>query len=141
VINLDLTFFIQMINFIVLMVALNILLYRPVRKLLADRAAEIAGGHEKAAAIDQEVQDKMAQYEARLRDAKVKATEERGGLKKEAQAREAEILDKARKEAGESLAAIKGKVAREAADAKDILKEQARTLSLEICEKVLGRRL
>ncbi|HTP67081.1 MAG TPA: ATP synthase F0 subunit B [Geobacteraceae bacterium] len=140
-INLDLTFFIQMINFIVLMVALNILLYRPVRKLLADRAAEIAGGHEKAAAIDQEVQDKMAQYEARLRDAKVKATEERGGLKKEAQAREAEILDKARKEAGESLAAIKGKVAREAADAKDILKEQARTLSLEICEKVLGRRL
>ncbi len=140
-INLDITFIIQIVNFLVLMLALNVLLYKPVRKLLADRAAEIAGGHDKAAAIDQEVQEKMAQYEARLHEAKVKATEERGVLKKEAQAYEAEVLDQARKEAGESLNAIKGKVAREAADAKAILIDQARSLSLEICEKVLGRRL
>ncbi len=140
-INIDISFFIQAINFLVLMFLLNAILYKPVRKLLADRAAEIAGGHEKAAAVDQEVQEKMAQYEAKLRDAKIKATEERGVLKKEAQAYETEVLDQARKEAGESFAAIKEKVGREAAQAKEILKEQARSLSLEICEKVLGRRL
>ncbi len=140
-INLDITFIFQLVNFLVLMLVLNLVLYKPVRKLLADRAAEIAGGHEKAASLDQEVQEKMAQYEARLHDAKIKATEERGLLKKEAQAYEAEVLDQARKEANQSLGVIKGKVAQEAAAAKDILKEQAKSLSLEICEKVLGRRL
>ncbi len=140
-INLDITFIFQIVNFLVLMLALNVLLYKPVRKLLADRAAEIAGGHEKAAAVDQEVQEKMAQYEARLRDAKVKATEERGVLKMEAMAQEASLLDAARKEAADSVNALKGKVAKEAAVAKEILKEQTRSLSLEICEKVLGRSL
>ncbi|HEX9023752.1 MAG TPA: ATP synthase F0 subunit B [Geobacteraceae bacterium] len=140
-INLDITFIFQLVNFLVLMLVLNVVLYKPVRKILADRAAEISGGHEKAAALDLEVQEKMAQYEARLRDAKIKATEERGLLKKEAQAHEAEVLDQARKEANQSLAVIKGKVTEEADAAKDILKEQAKSLSLEICEKVLGRRL
>jgi F-type H+-transporting ATPase subunit b len=141
VINLDITFIIQIINFLVLMLVLNIVLYKPIRKLLADRAAEIAGGQEKAAALDAEVQDKMALYEIKLRDAKLKATEERGVMKKDAQGQEAVILDAARKEANASLAELKGKVEKEAAQARDYLKEQTRMLSLEICEKVLGRRL
>jgi F-type H+-transporting ATPase subunit b len=141
VINLDITFIFQIVNFLVLMLVLNVLLYKPVRKLLADRAAEIAGGHEKAAEVDRDVQEKMAQYEARLRDAKIKASEERGTLKKAAIAEETVLLDNARKEATDSVNALKGKVAKEAAEARQYLKEQTRSLSLEICEKVLGRRL
>jgi F-type H+-transporting ATPase subunit b len=123
------------------MMLLNVLLYRPIRKILADRAAEIAGGHEKAAAVDRDVQEKMALYETRLRDAKAKASEERGAMKKDALAEESAILDKARKEATDSLNLLKGQVAKEAASAREYLREQTRSLSLEICEKVLGRRL
>ena len=140
-INLDITFIFQIVNFLVLMLVLNILLYKPVRKILADRAAEIAGGHEKAAALDLGVQEKMAQYEERLRDAKAKASEERGILKKAALAEESVLLEDARKDATDSVNALKGKVAKEAAEAREYLKEQTRSLSLEICEKVLGRRL
>ncbi len=140
-INLDITFIIQIVNFLVLMIALNVVLYKPIRKLLADRAAEIESGHEKASSLDAEIQDKMAQYETKLRDAKLKATEERGSMKKDAQAQEAEILDAARKEANSSLTALKTQVEKEAGQARDFLKEQTRMLSLEICEKVLGRRL
>ena len=140
-INLDITFIFQIINFLVLMLVLNVLLYKPVRKFLAGRAAEIAGGHEKAAALDLGVQEKMAQYEERLRDAKAKASEERGILKKAAIAEETVLLDKARKEATDAVNALKGKVAKEAAEAREYLKEQTQSLSLEICEKVLGRRL
>jgi F-type H+-transporting ATPase subunit b len=124
-----------------LMLVLNILLYKPMRRILADRAAEIAGGHAKAVEVDRDVQDKMAQYEARLREAKTKASDERGILKKAALAEEAVILDQARKEAGDSVKALKVRVAKEAADAREFLREQTRSLSLEICEKVLGRRL
>ncbi len=140
-INVDLAFFIQMINFLVLMVVLNVFLYKPIRKVLADRDEEINGAKARAAEVDKDVQEKMAQYEARLREARARTNEERNALKKEALAQEADIVEKARKEAADSLAAIKNKVTKEAADAKELLREQARTLSLEICEKVLGRSL
>lgn len=140
-ISVNIAFFFQVVNFLLLMFLLNIFLYRPIRKILAERAAEISGGHAKAAEVDKDVQDKMAQYEARLREAKTKASEERGILKKDALAEEAVILDQARKEAGDSVNTLKKKVAKEAADAREFLREQTQSLSLEICEKVLGRRL
>jgi len=141
VINLDITFIFQIVNFILLMLVLNILLYKPIRKILADRSAEIAGGHAKAVEVDKDVQDKMAQYEARLREAKTKASDERGVMKKDALVEESSILDKARKEATDSLNILKSQVAKEAAGAREFLKEQTLSLSLEISEKVLGRRL
>lgn len=140
-ISVNIAFFFQVVNFLLLMFLLNIFLYRPIRKILAERAAEISGGHAKAAEVDKDVQDKMAQYEARLREAKTKASEERAILKKDALAEEAVILDQARKEAGDSVNTLKKKVAKEAADAREFLREQTQSLSLEICEKVLGRRL
>jgi F-type H+-transporting ATPase subunit b len=141
VISLNITFIFQLVNFLLLMMLLNVLLYRPIRKILADRAAEIAGGHEKAAEVDRDVQEKMALYETRLREAKAKASEERGVMKKDALAEESAVLDKARKEATDSMNLLKGQVAKEAASAREFLREQTRSLSLEICEKVLGRRL
>ena len=140
-ISLNIAFFIQAANFLLLMLILNIFLYRPIRKILADRAVEISGAIAKVADVDKDVQEKMAQYETRLREAKAKASEERGLLKKGALAEEAEILDKARKEATDSVSLLKSRVAKEATDAREFLKEQTSSLSLEICEKVLGRRL
>ncbi|BDV41239.1 ATP synthase subunit b [Geotalea uraniireducens] len=140
-ISLDLAFVIQGINFLVLMVVLNVLLYKPIRKVMAERKARIEGAKERAAAVDREVQEKVALYENRLREVKSKASGEREVLRKEAQRDEAALLEAARKEAADSLATIKNRVAKEAADAKGILQEQVRSLSLEICEKVLGRSL
>jgi F-type H+-transporting ATPase subunit b len=141
VINLDLAFVVQLINFLVLVLLLNVFLYKPIRKVLADRAEQISGAKAKAVEVDKEVQEKMALYEARLREVKAKAGAERAAMVKEAQGEEAALIEKARKEATDSLATIKNRVAKEAADAKELLKEQARSLSLEICEKLLGRSL
>ncbi len=135
------SFLFQLVNFLLLMLALNLFLFKPIRKILADRKAEISGAKEKSAAVDKEVQEKLALYETKMREIKAHATDERSVLKKEAQAEEANILDAARKEAADALAVIKSKVAKEAADARQLLKEQAQSLSSEICEKVLGRSL
>lgn len=140
-INIDLAFVIQLINFLVLLAVLNILLYKPIRKVLAERQGKITDAKSRAEAVDQDVQAKMAEYEARLREMKSGAADERGLLVKEAQAEEATILEAARKEASEAISAIKSRVAKEAADARVILQEQAKILSVDICEKVLGRSL
>lgn len=140
-IDIDFAFLIQAINFGILLLVLNILLYKPIRKVLAERQAEIAGAQARTAEVDRDVQEKMALYEARLSEVKAQAAAEREALRKAAQAEESELLDKARKEATDSLAAIKERMAKEAADAKVLLQGQAQLLSLEICEKVLGRSL
>jgi len=141
VINLDLAFVFQLINFLVLVLLLNVFLYKPIRKVLAERAEQISGAKARAVEVDKEVQDKMALYEARLRDVRAKAGEERAAMVKDAQAEEAQLVDKARKEATDSLTTIKTRIAGEVAAAKGLLTEQAGALSLEICEKVLGRSL
>ena len=140
-INLDIAFVFQLVNFLVLVLLLNVFLYKPIRKQIADRGALISGAKEKSAAVDAEVQGKLAAYETRMREIRAGAADERGVLKKEAQLEEAAILDKARAESTATLAAIKEKVAKEAADARRLLKESAESLSADICEKVLGRSL
>lgn len=140
-ISLDLAFVIQFVNFLVLMLVLNIFLFKPIRKVMADRKGQIDGARERAAAVDKDVQEKMALYEARLREIKAKANVERDALRSDALREEAAVIEKARKEAADSLSSIKSRVAKEAADAKEFLTVQARSLSLEICEKVLGRSL
>lgn len=140
-INIDLAFVIQLINFLILILVLNVFLYKPIRKALAERQGHIAEAKARAEAVDQDVQGKMAEYEARLKAMKSGAADERGALVKEAQAEEAVILEASRKEAADTLAAIKARVAKEAADARALLQEQAKLLSIDICEKVLGRSL
>ena len=128
-INLDIAFVFQLVNFLVLVLILNVLLYKPLRKQLADRNALIAGAKEKSATVDREVQEKLAAYEARMREIRAGAADERGTLKKEAQAQEAAILEKARLESTEKLASIKTKVAKEAEEARAILRASAEALS------------
>jgi F-type H+-transporting ATPase subunit b len=141
VIELNLAFFVQLINFGILVLVLNIFLYKPIRKVLADRRQVVDGAREKAAEVDLEVQEKMALYEVRLREAKAQAGERRAESLKQAQAEETSVLEKARTEAGASLAAIRDRVAKEAADARVLLRQQAELLSVDISEKILGRSL
>lgn len=140
-IELNLAFVVQLINFGILVLVLNIFLYKPIRKVLADRRAVIDSAREKTTSVDEQVQAKMAQYEARLREAKAEAGAQRAEALKQAQAEEAVVLGEARKSASDSLASIRTKVAKEAADARELLKAQAEALSGDICEKILGRNL
>jgi len=141
VIELNLAFFVQVVNFGILVLVLNIFLYKPIRKVLSERRQVVEGARDKAASVDLEVQEKMAQYEARLRDAKAEATARRAESLKQAQVEETALLEKARTEATASLGTIRDRVAKEAADARVLLKQQAELLSGDICEKILGRGL
>ena len=140
-IELNLSFVIQLINFGILVLVLNVFLFKPIRKVLADRRQVIDSAREKTVSVDAEVQAKMAQYEARLHAAKAEAGAHRADALKLAQAEETAVLEKARTQASESLASIRGRVAKEAAEARELLKKQAEILSGDICEKILGRSL
>lgn len=140
-IELNMSFIIQLINFGILVLVLNIFLYKPIRKVLADRRSTIDSAREKSVSVDAEVQAKMAQYEERLQAAKAEAGARRAEALKVAQAEETALLETARKNASEMLFSIRAKVSKEADDARDLLKKEAELLSGDICEKILGRSL
>jgi F-type H+-transporting ATPase subunit b len=138
-ISIDLAFVFQFINFLVLMLFLNMFLYKPVRKILADREKVIADAHEKTISVDREVREKMELYEMKLRQTTAMASEEKNKAIQKARDEETAVIDKARKEAAHIVASIQKRVAGEAEEARHFLQEQAHTISRDICEKVLGR--
>lgn len=140
-ITLDLAFVVQIVNFLVLILILNFVLYRPLRGILAQRRLEIESARERTLSVDHTVQDRMAEYEARLRNARSEVGVKRAELLKDAQAEEAGLIEKARSEASASLSAMRDRIASESSDARLLLKQQVEALSGDICEKILGRSL
>ncbi len=140
-IELNLAFFAQLLNFILLIFVLNTFLYKPIRKILSERRQVIESAREKTVSVDLEVQEKTALYEARLREVKAEAANMRANSLKQAQAEESALLEAARQEAMVRLGTIRTRIAEESLGAKKMLAIQAEALSGEICEKVLGRSL
>ena len=140
-IELNVAFFIQLINFGVLVLVLNLFLFKPIRKVLSERHQVIESARSKTISVEREVQEKMASYEIKLAGAKSEAALRRAAALRQAQEEETLLLDQARKEAAASLASICAKVAKESDSARELLKKQAGVLSGNICEKILGRSL
>ena len=62
-IELNVAFFIQLINFGVLVLVLNLFLFKPIRKVLSERREVIESARSKTVSVEREVQEKMASYE------------------------------------------------------------------------------
>lgn len=138
-INIDWTLFLQFVNFVILMVILNALLYRPLRDMLKHRKETIEGSHERARELESQIEVKMARYEEKLQEAKLRGNQEKIELRKAAAGEEAKILGAARDEAGERLQSVKEKVGAEADAASRKLKDDAEGLAENIATKILGR--
>ena len=140
-ISLDWTLGLQFINFVILLIILNKLLYRPLLKIFAERREAIDGSHARAKSLEASIEEKMQRYQQQLNDAKTVANEERSQLKKAATAEESALLADAHGKASTQLQAIKAQVAGEAAAASKTLKNEAETLAGQIAAKILGREL
>lgn len=140
-IKLDWTIWLQFVNFVVLMTALNFLLYRPLREILRNRRETIDGSYSKAKQLESQINEKMELYQEQLQTARLKGNQERAELCKIASGEEADILRQAQSKASEQLYKIKGKVAEEAEATSEKLKQEVEVLGTQIASKVLGRKL
>jgi len=141
VISVDWTLGLQFLNFVILMIILNVLLYRPLKKIMAERHEAIDGSHAKAKGLEAQIDEKMSAYQQQLNEAKALANAERNALRKAAAEEEAKILSEAHGKATVQLQGIKQQVADEATQAEQTLKAEVETLAGQIATKVLGRNL
>ena len=138
-IKLDWTLFLQFANFMILMVVLNALLFKPLRAALQARREAIESSKAKVHDIDEQVQAQIARYEAQLQEARQQGAQERSALRKAGQEEEARILGEANQTAAEKLQTIKEQIQEEAGTARQALRDETEDLAREIAGKVLGR--
>jgi F-type H+-transporting ATPase subunit b len=139
VIKLDWTLLLQFANFMILLVVLNVLLFKPLRAVMAARKATIDGDLAKARSLDEQVQSQVAEYEAKLQEARQRGSQERTALRQAAQAEEARLLGNANEKASQRLQSLKDQVAGEAEVARQGLRSETDALARQIAGKVLGR--
>ena len=69
-IQINITLIIQIMNFLVFMLLLNALLYKPVVAKIREREARIRKDREKAAELDQQVQEQEKRHQETASDCK-----------------------------------------------------------------------
>jgi F-type H+-transporting ATPase subunit b len=139
VIQVNFTLFIQIINFLVLLYLLNELLYKPVLAKLRERDAVIKKDQEKAAELDQRVQDQEKRHQDELAKAKQIAAQEKAALMGEAKKKEADVLERARTEAGRIVDEMKSAIQAESSKVRKTLEAEMTPLAQSMTEKILGR--
>jgi F-type H+-transporting ATPase subunit b len=115
----------------------TVLVHKPLTRVLAERRARTQGAIEKARADVASAEARTAEYEQRLRDARLalfKAQEAR--RTKAAQAR-AEAVAQARKQAQEQIDQARAAIERDKATAMSTLEAEAGRLASEIIRTVL----
>jgi F-type H+-transporting ATPase subunit b len=138
-IDINVAFFWQLVNFAVLLVALNLILFKPLRAIMREREQAISGAFSDSKTAQERVSALLEQYNVTLAEAKQKAaaaynTFYQQGLDTQRdmiaseRAKASELLDKARKEIAEASAAARGD-----------LRKEADKLSQDISTKLLGR--
>lgn len=102
-IELDVTLWFQLANFIITLVVLNFLLIRPVRDMIRQRRETFNDIEKEIVAFTARAESELATYEAKLREAREEASEVRKSARADADALGQTILSDAAREAREAL--------------------------------------
>ncbi|MCF8034207.1 MAG: ATP synthase F0 subunit B [Desulfarculaceae bacterium] len=140
-IDIDSSLFWQIGNFLVLLVALNYLLYRPIRGIIKQRAEKMAQLGSDITTSEEGAKAKEAEMEAELASARREGAEIREEMKGDAHGTEREIVDAATAEMEAAVAKVRAEIENEIGSARDELKGQVQTFGQELAQKILGRSL
>jgi F-type H+-transporting ATPase subunit b len=138
-INLNISLLVQIINFVILLLILNAILYKPIMAKLREREARIQGDRDKTRALEEQVEEQENRHQEELAKARQTAAQEKNVLMQEAKKKETGLLEKAREEAGQILDDMKESIRKEAEAARTTLKAEMTPLAQSIAEKILGR--
>jgi F-type H+-transporting ATPase subunit b len=138
-IDVDGTLFIQFGLFLVMLLVLSRVLFRPYLKMRDARHKNIEGARQEAVGMQEKARQVSADYDAKLTRARQRGAEERQRLRAEGAVHERQVLGAARDEAHKSLDAARARIRSEAGAANTQLQAQSGALARQIVTKVLGR--
>ncbi len=138
-ISIDKSLFIQIINFVFLIWVLNIVLYKPIRKILLQRKEKISGLEKSIQTSVRDAKEKDESLLAGIKAAREAGLREKEALLSAAAADEGRIIKSIQKKAEAQLTTVRQQVEKEAESARLALQEEIDYFAQAIGEKILGR--
>ncbi len=138
-IDINVSLLIQLVNFIVLLIALNFILFKPIRQIMQEREQGIGSALGDAKAAQDRMQKLLEQYNTSLAEAKQKATAAYNTIYQQGLDAQRDMISAERSKASEMLDKARAEIAAAASAARVDLKKEAERLSQEITSKLLGR--
>ena len=140
-VSLDYSLGIQIINFLLLIFILNVLLYKPILGMIDRRKKQFEDSEAEIRRLQETVEQKMAAYEEKLRQAKATAVEQKNEIIRQGAEEAKTVIDAVRAEIPGMMEQFQTRMDGEIGAAKNILTDHSQQLSVQIAEKVLGRSL
>ncbi len=137
--DIDITCIVQIVNFLFLLVVMNAILYRPLRKIMAERREKVSGIERDIEGLTKNANQKLEDFKAKLQDAHVRGNKDKETLKSQAAAEEKQVTTKAREDADAYKAQMSAQVAQDVKATREQLKAQVSSFASEIAGKILGR--
>ncbi len=137
--SLDGSLFVQLGLFFVLMAILNRLLFKPTLETVTLRERRTTGAREEAAEVRQSAEDKIADFQQRMKAAREEAALERQGLREQGAGRRQDLVDAARGEADQLLQRSRDELGAATTDARKGVSGAAQGLAHQIVGRLLGK--
>ena len=137
-IDLDISFFIQMANFIITILVLNLLLFRPIREIIRKRSDLMGGQLLKVEEFTGLAATKLKDYEAALDSARREGMDIRSEFKEQGAKEEQVLLSGASEVAAVTLKEVRSEVSSERGMAMKVLGGEIESFAQKVAAKVLG---
>jgi F-type H+-transporting ATPase subunit b len=139
VMDIDRTMLVQSGIFIMLILVLSPLLFKPVLRLLEERERRTEGARAEARNMQDRAENLLQRYQAKLEDVRRVAAEERERLRSESLRLESTILDDARAATAKFVQEGRVQIEREVGKIRHEMAAHSQAIAREIGSKVLGR--
>jgi len=139
--EVNFTLVVQMALFLVTMFLLTKLLFKPIMQTLEKRDAAIYGSRQEVESKEKQFKEQLENYHTTIDAARRRLAEELAQKRKEAEAEQAALLNKAREESSNLLDETRIKIKEEEEKARIALRAQGQLFASFIVRKLLGRDL
>jgi F-type H+-transporting ATPase subunit b len=140
-IDIDWTLFAQILNFLVLVFLLNMVLFRPIRKILLERKARLAGFEEDITGLADNRLGILGKVDEELVQARREGLGLRETLRQEGSQAESSLLEQVKKEVDAQWTKVEAKIKKDVGKAREALQAQAQDFAMALATKILGRKL
>lgn len=135
----NITTVVQWFIFMAVLLALNLLVYKPTLAIISERKKKTTGLSEDAHHLLDQAKKSLETYQAQMTEAKVLATRAREHLVKEGREEEHTVVGRARRENEEVLEDLRRNLDQESKEATFKLKQYAQDLARMIVSRVMER--
>ncbi|MBX7147690.1 ATP synthase F0 subunit B [bacterium] len=137
----DFTFFYMLGIFVVVLFALNALVFQPTLKILEARHGQTDKLKDTVTSLNEETARLLIQYETHIAEVRAKGSKERERLVTEARDKQHKIVDAARAEAEKTLEGMRGDINHAMKEATLQMRQHVQELSRDIVARLLERKV